>query len=205
MRMSRGAVSSSTQGRGRLAGIVVLPACVLISGCASGTTLPSEEAPELDEVTARYERRFLEDMILHHRMAVEMSAICSDRAAHQELRAFCRVMAGDQQREIEDMSAWLEEWYQPGPLEEASMSADRRRSINELGSLEGAAFDAEFLDDMILHHTLAIAGASTCTTLAVHEPLIEQCHDIVDTQLAEIDQMQSWRREWFATRGPDRP
>ena len=183
----------------------MLLAGALASGCATGETDPSGAPPEVDEVTARYERRFMEGMIQRHRAAVEMSTTCADRAAHQELRAFCRVMGGTQQREIDDMTGWLQEWYQAAPLEEASMSDDQRRSMNELGALLGAAFDAEFMDDMILHHTLAIADATTCANLAIHEPLIELCDNIIDTQLAEIDQMQSWQREWFAAERPEPP
>lgn len=208
MRVSGSAVSSSTQWRGDVAGILIVLAGALASGCASGETGPSglpPEVDEVDEVTARYERRFMEGMILHHRMAVEMSATCADRAAHEELRALCRVMGGAQQREIDDMTGWLQEWYQAAPPEEARMSDDQRRSMNELGSLSGAAFDAEFMDDMIVHHTVATADASTCANLAIHEPLIELCDNIIDAQLAEVDQMQSWQREWFTTGGPQPP
>ncbi len=199
--MSRGVVSSSAQGKGRVAGILVLLAGLLASGCTTEEPDPPSGMPaEVDVVTARYERRFMEDMILHHRMAVDMSAMCADKAEHQELRALCQGMGAAQQREIEDMGAWLQSWYRVSPPEEAPMSDNQMRSMSELGSLSGAAFEAEFLEDMTVHHTQAVADASTCAKLAVHEPLIELCRDIVDAQLAEIDQMQSWQREWFPAR-----
>lgn len=204
--MSRTVVSGSRKARKSVfAGLALALAGALAAACArevSATDAEGSEQPAgvqqegVDAATARYERRFLEGMIRHHRMAVEMSATCLEKAEHPELRSLCQSIADAQEREIEDMSAWLQEWYGAAPPEDAPMSERQMHSMHELESLSGAAYEAEFLEEMTAHHMQAVAEGGTCANLAVHEPLVELCRDIVDAQLAEIDEMQSWQREW---------
>ena len=58
-----------------------------------------------------FEIAFMEMMIRHHWKAVVEARVCVDRAYHTELVAMCQNIAETQTAEIEQMQAWLCEWY----------------------------------------------------------------------------------------------
>jgi len=58
-----------------------------------------------------FDRAFLEQMIAHHRMAVEMAQMELQMGTDPELRAMAETMIEDQQAEIELMQGWLEDWF----------------------------------------------------------------------------------------------
>ncbi|HYO87581.1 MAG TPA: DUF305 domain-containing protein, partial [Candidatus Limnocylindrales bacterium] len=59
----------------------------------------------------RAEVRFLEGMIDHHQMALDMANHCLDRASTDEVRALCEAVIAAQTPEIEQMQGWLLDWY----------------------------------------------------------------------------------------------
>jgi uncharacterized protein (DUF305 family) len=50
---------------------------------------------------------FLEDMIVHHQDAVNMSQLCLEKANQAELRTFCQGVIDTQTQEIAQYQAWL--------------------------------------------------------------------------------------------------
>lgn len=58
-------------------------------------------------------------------------------------------------------------------------------------------FDAMFIDSMIEHHQGAIDMAEMALEQAEHEELQTLAEDIIAAQTTEIEQMQSWRSEWY--------
>ena len=62
-----------------------------------------------------------------------------------------------------------------------------------------AARQAEirFMKDMIDHHHMAVMMGEMAVEKAVHAELAELGAEIVETQTAEIEQMQSWLRDWY--------
>ena len=48
------------------------------------------------------------------------------------------------------------------------------------------------MEMMIRHHRAAVREGERCQERASHEELIALCHNIVTTQSAEIEQMQTW-------------
>lgn len=50
---------------------------------------------------------------------------------------------------------------------------------------------------MIDHHAMAIMVAEKCLDDAAHEELRFLCEEIIAAQSAEIEEMQSWRQEWY--------
>jgi uncharacterized protein (DUF305 family) len=59
----------------------------------------------------RAEVRFLQGMIDHHQMALDMSADCLAKASAAELKALCQNIISAQSAEIEQMQRWLSAWY----------------------------------------------------------------------------------------------
>ena len=145
--------------------------------------------------TARYEIRFLQDMIDHHAMAVETARLCVAKAVHEELRQLCEQIIAAQSAEIEQMQRWLEQWY--GISYEPQMKPADERMIERLASLGGAEFEIAFMEMMIDHHEAAIREAEDCLRRAYHRQLRRLCENIIETQSAEIEQMQTWLCEWY--------
>jgi uncharacterized protein (DUF305 family) len=59
------------------------------------------------------ERAFIEDMIMHHMMAVRdaRQLLMRNLAEHEEVRALAQEIINEQTREIAEMQTWLRDWY----------------------------------------------------------------------------------------------
>lgn len=58
-----------------------------------------------------FEIEFMQTMIKHHAKAIKEASQCVERAYHPELMEMCHNIIVTQQAEIEQMQAWLCEWY----------------------------------------------------------------------------------------------
>lgn len=151
--------------------------------------------PAPDTATAKYESRFMEEMIHHHMMAVHMSKMCLMKASNSDLQALCLQMQTAQQQEIMTMEQWLAAWYvAPGAHK---MNPGHHHRMQKLAELAGAEFEIEFMQQMIRHHRTAVVKSSQCVERAYHADLQDLCANIVRTQLAEIEQMQAWLCSWY--------
>lgn len=88
--------------------VVVL---VLAAMLAAFATPVLADAPAPDKQTAKYELKFMENMIDHHAMAIMMAEMCLMKAIHPELIATCQNIIATQSAEIEMMQTWLQDWY----------------------------------------------------------------------------------------------
>ena len=59
----------------------------------------------------RAEVRFMEGMIDHHQMALDMAEDCLVNAVTDELKTMCQDVIDAQSGEISQMQAWLKGWY----------------------------------------------------------------------------------------------
>lgn len=153
------------------------------------------DAPAPSPAQARYEVKFMTDMIDHHQMAVMMAELCLDRAVHGELQMLCEEMKTAQMEEIELMQGWLLDWY--GIAYEPHMPRGHHQTMEHMAELAGEEFEIEFMERMIRHHAGAVREGMRCMDRAYHEELLTLCHHMVEMQLQEIDLMQTWLCEWF--------
>ena len=167
----------------------------LLSFALSAIPALQADAPAPRRGQAKFEVRFLTDMIDHHHMAVMMGMLCEERAVHEELRDLCHEMVAAQTSEIERMQAWLEDWY--GITHEPEMKKKDHKMMNRLADLSGEEFEIEFLTMMIRHHEKAIREGMHCIDRAYHPELIELCQSIVQMQTEEILLMEQWLCEWY--------
>ena len=152
-------------------------------------------APAPDRKTSLFEIDFMEDMIDHHAMAVQMASLCEQRAVHEQLRSFCTQIREAQSQEIATMQGWLASWY--GDAYQPEMTKSGMKDMERLASLSGAEFEIAFMEMMIRHHEKAIKEATTCLARAYHPELLNLCQNIIDTQTQEIRQMRAWLCEWY--------
>lgn len=93
------------------------------------------------------------------------------------------------------MQAWLQDWY--GVSYEPQMTRSDMGQMEMMVSMAGAEFETEFMRAMSRHHEMAIVNAARCVELADHGELVSLFETIIETQSAEIEQMQSWLCEWY--------
>lgn len=163
------------------------------SALTAGGTVASTAAPT--PPAANFEVRFMTGMIDHHQMAIEMAEICLDKAQHEELRQMCRNIIATQTAEIQQMQAWLQDWY--GISYAPTMKPGDRKMLERLASLDGAEFEIAFMEMMIKHHEKAIKEARHCLEKAFHAELREMCEQIMAAQSAEIAQLRAWLCQWY--------
>jgi uncharacterized protein (DUF305 family) len=58
-----------------------------------------------------FEIWFMRTMIRHHEGAIREAEVCLDRADHPELLSLCQNIIVTQRAEIQQMQAWLCDWY----------------------------------------------------------------------------------------------
>ena len=174
--------------RAALAWLVAVGLALNVGLATSMPLLADSPAPE--QSIANYEVRFMEEMIDHHAMAVMMGELCLEKAVHQELRTMCEEIIAAQTQEIETMQSWLQEWY--GISYEPQMKPGDMQEMEKLAATSGEEFEIMFMEMMIKHHAKAIKQATQCTERAYHDALVDMCEDIITTQQAEIEQMQTW-------------
>ena len=77
---------------------------------------------------------------------------------------------------------------------------DADENASPAATSSSVPFDRAFIDAMVPHHESAIEMAETAKTAGLSQPeLVTVANDIIDSQQAEIDQMLSWREEWFGS------
>lgn len=162
----------------------------------SGDRATVASAPASDPAAANFEVRFMMNMIDHHMMAVMMADVClSETLIHAELAAMCADIKSSQMAEITTMQTWLQQWY--GITYAPTMKPGDQKMIDRLAALSGAEFEIEFMEMMIRHHAKAIKEGEHCLDRAEHEQLLQLCANIVETQSAEIAQMEMWLCQWY--------
>jgi uncharacterized protein (DUF305 family) len=170
----------------------ILTTCILPILLLSAS-FASQPAPTIAQ--SKYEVNFMEGMIAHHEMAIQMANICLQKAVHSELRTLCQNIIVTQQQEQQQMRSWLSDWY--GISYQAQMTKGDQQMMQRMRSMNGPDFEVTFMKMMIRHHWSAVIEASSCVERAYHDELVALCTRIVEAQATEIRQMREWLCEWY--------
>ncbi|WP_448573240.1 DUF305 domain-containing protein [Trichothermofontia sp.] len=137
---------------------------------------------------------YLAQMIPHHQEAIDTAQIILTRSNRPEMKQFAQTIIEVQSAEIEQMKAWLNEWY-PGQ----DRSVNYVPMMRDLSQLQGDALDQTFLQDMIGHHMGAVMMSQMLLNhnLVQHPPVQPFAQNIATSQRQEIHQMQTWLMTWF--------
>lgn len=175
----------------------------------------SADAPT-DGRAGRAEVRFLEGMIDHHQMALDMAMDCLMNAQTEAVLTLCNDVITAQSAEIAQMQAWLLDWYQ---IEYAPMSMYEMMPDDDMGGmdmgnmnmemppytdppmmmgmmaglsrLDGVDYEIAWLESMIDHHDDALHMAERILLRAEHADLITLAEAIINAQTAEIEYMEA--------------
>ena len=148
---------------------------------------------------AEFEQSFLQQMIQHHRSAVDMAKMVSDHTKRPELQQLADKIMTSQQQEIDKMTGWLKDWFQASPKPVANEAADKEMKMHMpmLSGKHDADFDKAFLQMMPQHHHMAVEMAEQAEKKATHPELKELAAKIAKDQKEEIKQMKGWAQSWF--------
>jgi uncharacterized protein (DUF305 family) len=186
----------------RRTGLTLLAAAalgVLLAGCGGSHDM-GMASPSSTTGASAADAMFAQMMIPHHQQAVEMSTLAETRASSPKIKALAAEIKEAQQPEIDQMTAWLEEWGMPVmPMDEAmsehgghgmsGMLTDDQ--MQQLADASGPEFDRLFAEFMILHHEGAIDMAED--VVDSKDPRVAAlAAAIIKTQADEIAHMQGF-------------
>ncbi|UBU14720.1 DUF305 domain-containing protein [Nonomuraea gerenzanensis] len=159
------------------------------------TLSPQEAATAVPSPTANAaDVKYVQDMIVHHRQAVDMALLAPNRAQSAKLKSLADRIQDVQGPEIQYMSTWLREQEQTVPdhhaRHEGMPGMATPEQLEALRAAEGAEFDRMFLQLMIDHHLGAIEMSKQVLTGGSHIRIEELATDVSVEQAAEIRRMQ---------------
>ncbi|MFD8564506.1 DUF305 domain-containing protein [Streptosporangium canum] len=136
---------------------------------------------------------YLTQMMAHHQEAIT-AAQQLRRSGRPEMRRLGETIVTTQSSEIQQMKAWLAQWY-PG----RSTEVQYQPMMRDLSKLSGDALDKTFLQDMLPHHMMAVMMSQQLLmrVKAEHEGVAGFARTVRDTQHAEMFQMWEWLSTWF--------
>lgn len=143
-----------------------------------------------DREVARFEARWMGEMIGHHGMAIRMARLALRNSGDPAVRELARGIIRAQVPEVLRMQGWLAAGYGVRGVR-PQLSGDGRAMLRELASLRGTTFDRSFLREMIAHHRGAIQDATELLDRASHPGLRRLGMGIITTQAAEIRVIQA--------------
>jgi uncharacterized protein (DUF305 family) len=188
---------------GLIAGVAVL------SGCSGDSSMNMNDSNAGSSASQSAEFNdadvaFAQGMIVHHQGALEMAQLVEGRSQNAAVTDLAGRIEAAQDPEIETMTGWLEDWGQPtsaddsdsmGGMDHGSgdMSGGMEMSEEDMSALEaasGAEFDRMWLEMMIEHHRGAVEMSETEIADGQNADAVALAEDIVESQSAEIDEMQ---------------
>jgi uncharacterized protein (DUF305 family) len=159
---------------------------------------------------------FAQDMIVHHQQAVLMAAYTREHAGSDEVRALAGAIDSAQQREIGQMTGWLQSWGKPLESDRLPMSWMSEEmpghmhddlgagsmpgmaspaEMDRLVNLTGKRLDVQFLRLMIRHHEGGLPMAKDAASHTRTGYVRNAARMMIQDQQREIDQMQALLQE----------
>ena len=186
---------------------------IVLAGCDFGIGPPTPDTssqqpipPTATTYNIPDDLTFIDLMVPHHQLAVDMARLAEQKAVHGELKGLARDVIWAQADEINRMNIWRQEvtLVSPGvtPNTTSGMGGHAMDS-HAMGmdvdmKLLAASpdFDRDFLKAMLPHHQGAIDMSKSALPNLKKREIRDLANDIITTQQTEIDRMMGWLQEW---------
>ena len=189
--------------------LVVPPALTATPAVPAGTPVPdlfpTVAVASPFPVSAALDQVYIDTMIPHHQLALDMAAVALQHAEHGEIKSLARDIQVDQADEIRWFRGWPETWWPgaptptPGPLLMPGMNHAMAGMDVDLAGLAAAQpFDKAWIEAMIPHHQAAIDMSAGALPHLRHPELRDKAQDIAYKQQIEISRMETLYRTWYA-------
>ena len=196
-----------------LRGLAALAALLLtgaiVAGCGSSSS--GAEANGAD-------RAFVQQMIPHHMMAVQMAQTAARDASHPQIKSLGASIISAQDAEIAQMKPIAKTLgvtpaaMPAGGQMNGQMMSDAQKlgiSMSNMGmSMDMSSlssmrpFDRAFIDMMIPHHQGAVRMAQAELAKGKNPKLRALATRIIKAQDHEIAEMNHWRAQWYGRASP---
>lgn len=151
---------------------------------------------------------FAQDMLVHHQQAVVMAAYAREFGASEQVRAMAAAIDAAQQREIGQLTGWLQSWGEPIQSERLPMhwmagdgaghhgdpgsmpGMASPEEMDQLVNLTGRRLDTLFLKLMTRHHEGGLPMAEDAARRAGTSYVRDAARTMLIDQRREIDQMR---------------
>ena len=146
---------------------------------------------------ADYDLQFIDTIMQHHEMAVQMGQMAAAEASDAKLKEFGRKVAEDQTKDIERLRSWREQWYGHAPKAVNTQLAggeSLNMKMSHSDSASGHELDMRLIDMMIPHHQGAIAMAQEAVARAQHPELKQLAQKTIDKQQKEVADLEAWKK-----------
>lgn len=155
-----------------------------VSFTLAGAAVADGPAPKKKQ--SKFEHEFLTMTIDHHFAGVKMGEICVERNTDPRLDPVCSDIIEMQSQEIDEMRAYLRDWY--GYDKEPMLDDMAREDLEELREARrGEEFDVLVSEMFIEHHRLQIRNSERCLKKAFHPELKDLCQRQIEAQSSEIE------------------
>ena len=196
-----------------LAATLVLSACgsAEMSGmsgtnhsASTASSAPANNTKNANTTKNKADVTFASMMIPHHAQAVSMADMALAQATNPKVKALAPKIKAAQGPEIELMSGWLTGWGAPVPAADGGSDMSGMEGMGDqtggmmsdkemtaLKSATGSAFDRMWLQMMVKHHQGALDMAKTALDQGANPEAKKLAKSIIDSQSAEIAEMNS--------------
>ncbi len=201
----------------RFVALLAVVAATALIGCGGSDSSSSGSAKSANAI----DRAFVQEMIPHHEMAVEMAKPAEKSGRHAEIKSLAASISSSQRDQIAEMQTVAQtlgvkpdKMPMGGAMTQSMGAMDRNATklgiamdqmgmMMDMSSLDHAKpFDRKFIDLMIPHHAGAIRMARAELAKGANPKLRRLANEIIAAQVKEIRKMNSWRTRWFGQPSP---
>ena len=150
---------------------------VAVLGCSSAPAPSSAD------------KEFVADMAPHHALGVRLAALALQQAEDVRVREFGFTMGHYQQAEFAKLNQLATAWHATSSGHVHGMLTPAEEQ--SLATLEGRAFDREWLTQMIRHHEGAVAMATSETATGTNTEAKALALAVATVQTKEITKMKA--------------
>lgn len=170
--------------------------------------------PAMEMQQAEFDQMYIDMMVPHHESIVALAEVALPLLEDPRLQELAQNIIDTQTAEQAELQALRTEWYgspEPAPMDDAMM-AMMMEAMPGMGTAEQQMqimdaqwqvqtfcaaddHDLAFIGQVIPHHQMAIDASEIALKQAVHPEIAAIAQEVIDTQQAEIDELELIRAE----------
>jgi uncharacterized protein (DUF305 family) len=192
--------------------LAALLAILLIGTGTARARISAQHSPEFQQMQAAmnelaqksgadFEVAYINMLVAHHQGALEMAQMVVNDAPHQEVRDAAAQILQEQQREIDDLTRWLNNWYGQQVQPDPSMMMSQAM-MDQMLQADPMMREKVFLAMMREHHQAAIEMGRLALERATHAELKDQAQQMITSQQHEQVQFAAWLQSWYGITAP---
>lgn len=149
----------------------------------------------LGVVDRSLDKRYLEGMIMHHLMAIDLADAASQKSQRPEIKTLAEEIKTNEPKLIEELYKWRAEWYE----DKSRVKAPEK--IN-LGNTDDT-FDLRFLNALIAHHDEGLIMTKEVRSKSSRAEVLNNADAVENFLNTTKKQLVSWRLEWYQVGGEE--